>query len=518
VSHPASAVKDEYEDAARIGLRNACKDAEARYDLPEGTLLAIASRETNMRNIVGDHGHGRGVFQIDDRWHADWLRKHGAGGPNETPPVRDAAFYAASLLAANLDAAKDAGVPKDERMRVALAAYNTGFDDAIVGWRAGNPDARTTGQDYSRDVLQRRAVVRDLLPDGNDDDGNRIVIVGPAGGVVAPTSNEKVVINPEHLRSMANLLDRADDSFKDFAHRLATLRKPNLPHSVELHVAAEIAGINVRLRALAPPAHAWAVDLRKRASRVEDPAGGGRGGRGRRPVKYRNRLSIGSQGAQVRTLQRLLNKLGFGPLDVDGIFGPLTQAALRRFQAKRKLDVNGVAGDKTWEALLGHKITIKAPASGGAGAGGGALPKGFSGELERIIRTQVGTINQGSYDMANKYTRDLGRGAEAWCADFVSWAFKKAGHDVGVKPAVSQWVDYFKAKGDWHTAPRVGAVVCFDWPGRGGYTDHVGIVSRIEGDRVYYISGNTSNPGGSGVGVYEKSVPLGAVIGYGWTS
>ena len=36
-----------------------------------------------MRNITGDGGHGRGVFQIDDRYHPDCLSKHGA-----PPPVR----------------------------------------------------------------------------------------------------------------------------------------------------------------------------------------------------------------------------------------------------------------------------------------------------------------------------------------------------------------------------------------------------------------------------------------------
>lgn len=29
--------------------------------------MAIASRETNMHNVVGDGGHGYGIMQIDDR-------------------------------------------------------------------------------------------------------------------------------------------------------------------------------------------------------------------------------------------------------------------------------------------------------------------------------------------------------------------------------------------------------------------------------------------------------------------
>ena len=70
MSTPSEAqLRSQYEDASSIGLRTACKEAEAKYDLPAGLMLAIASRETNMRNINGDGGHGRGVFQIDDRYH-----------------------------------------------------------------------------------------------------------------------------------------------------------------------------------------------------------------------------------------------------------------------------------------------------------------------------------------------------------------------------------------------------------------------------------------------------------------
>ena len=42
------------------------KTAAERYQLPPEILLAIASRETNMRNIIGDGGHGYGIMQIDD--------------------------------------------------------------------------------------------------------------------------------------------------------------------------------------------------------------------------------------------------------------------------------------------------------------------------------------------------------------------------------------------------------------------------------------------------------------------
>jgi N-acetylmuramoyl-L-alanine amidase len=53
----------------------------------------------------------------------------------------------------------------------------------------------------------------------------------------------------------------------------------------------------------------------------------------------------------VMQLQRALNRLGYGPLDVDGSPGPKTRDATRRFQASAGLDVDGVAGPMTWAAL-----------------------------------------------------------------------------------------------------------------------------------------------------------------------
>lgn len=55
---------------------------------------------------------------------------------------------------------------------------------------------------------------------------------------------------------------------------------------------------------------------------------------------------------QVKTLQRLLNAMDNAKLEVDGSFGNLTDAAVRNFQKKRKLTVDGSVGEQTWNALL----------------------------------------------------------------------------------------------------------------------------------------------------------------------
>jgi peptidoglycan hydrolase-like protein with peptidoglycan-binding domain len=59
----------------------------------------------------------------------------------------------------------------------------------------------------------------------------------------------------------------------------------------------------------------------------------------------------GSTGEAVRTVQYLLRAHGHS-LAVDGIFGPRTEAAVRSFQQAHGLTVDGVVGNATWTALL----------------------------------------------------------------------------------------------------------------------------------------------------------------------
>lgn len=62
-------------------------------------------------------------------------------------------------------------------------------------------------------------------------------------------------------------------------------------------------------------------------------------------------LSRGSSGGTVQALQALL--VGYGDkVDVDGIFGPDTEKAVRRYQEKHSLDADGIVGPKTWAMLL----------------------------------------------------------------------------------------------------------------------------------------------------------------------
>jgi len=65
-------------------------------------------------------------------------------------------------------------------------------------------------------------------------------------------------------------------------------------------------------------------------------------------------LSRGDRGKEVLDVQRRLRALGYelGREGIDGFFGPHTELAVRTFQQRRGLLVDGVVGANTWRELV----------------------------------------------------------------------------------------------------------------------------------------------------------------------
>ena len=70
-------------------------------------------------------------------------------------------------------------------------------------------------------------------------------------------------------------------------------------------------------------------------------------------VAMRSTLRRGSRGDDVRDLQFDLYSLGYDQLEIDGIFGLKTDAAVREFQRKCGLTADGIVGPLTWSAIEG---------------------------------------------------------------------------------------------------------------------------------------------------------------------
>ncbi|MCV3212782.1 peptidoglycan-binding protein [Plectonema radiosum NIES-515] len=80
----------------------------------------------------------------------------------------------------------------------------------------------------------------------------------------------------------------------------------------------------------------------------------GEGESQKQKLKFTNQnlptLAFASSGVSVKVLQRLLLSNGYA-VRVDGVFGALTESAVKAFQNRRNLIVDGVVGSRTWREL-----------------------------------------------------------------------------------------------------------------------------------------------------------------------
>lgn len=97
-------------------------------------------------------------------------------------------------------------------------------------------------------------------------------------------------------------------------------------------------------------------------------------------------VGFGSTGSAVSKLQTILNEHGYG-LAVDGIFGEKTRAAVRDYQKRYNLKLDGIAGPETWGSLLGQNGS----SSNGSYTGGGS-----SGKTSTSTNLPLGKVSDGT--------------------------------------------------------------------------------------------------------------------------
>jgi len=126
------------------------------------------------------------------------------------------------------------------------------------------------------------------------------------------------------------------------------------------------------------------------------------------------------------------------------------------------------------------------------------------GQRERIVEI---ALSQDGYEEGennwNKYGEEYGMNNEPWCDIFVWWCAKETGisEDIIPKfayvPDTANWYDrcgrYMNSRrwgGDYY--PQVGDLILFDWD-ETSISDHIGIVTSVDGNTVYTIEGNKNN-------------------------
>lgn len=108
-------------------------------------------------------------------------------------------------------------------------------------------------------------------------------------------------------------------------------------------------------------------------------------------------LRRGAKGSSVTELQTQLKARGFDPGAIDGVFGSMTESAVRAFQAARGLAVDGIVGPQTWGALAAAPPAPAAPAP--------RAPSTYPGGHRRAVHLQVPFRGYQSNDTAGCFRR-----------------------------------------------------------------------------------------------------------------
>ena len=145
---------------------------------------------------------------------------------------------------------------------------------------------------------------------------------------------------------------------------------------------------------------------------------------------------------------------------------------------------------------------------------GGSLFAGLFGN-QQIVSVAMGQLgNSGGQKFWSWYGFDS---RVEWCACFVSWCADQSGliesGNVPKFSLCSDGVSWFQGQNKWQsggTTPTAGMIIFFDWD-HDGNSDHVGIVEKCEGGRVYTVEGNSSDQ----VRQRNYAVDYASIMGYG---
>ncbi|XP_017283201.1 lysozyme g [Kryptolebias marmoratus] len=140
-------------DAGRMEkYRSMIKDVGRQYQIDPALIAAIISRETRAGNVLqngwGDHGNAWGLMQVDVNPNGGGHTKRGEWNSKEhLCQGTEILLYFIGRIQK-----KFPGWSKEQQLKGAIAAYNTG-DGRVDSYE--NVDAKTTGKDYSNDVVAR---------------------------------------------------------------------------------------------------------------------------------------------------------------------------------------------------------------------------------------------------------------------------------------------------------------------------------------------------------------------------
>ncbi|WP_027847254.1 peptidoglycan-binding protein [Marinococcus halotolerans] len=155
-------------------------------------------------------------------------------------------------------------------------------------------------------------------------------------------------------------------------------------------------------------------------------------------------LRRGDRGSEVSSLQSTLKSKGFYSSAVDGVFGPVTDAAVKDFQRAAGIGVDGVVGPVTRKAL-----SSSVTASSGSSNSSSAVAGVSTGSSSAVVNT-------GKQYIGTPYVWGGTSPSGFDCSGFVQYVMKQ--HGVTTKRTVAQmWTQVSKVSN-----PSVGDAVFYE--------------------------------------------------------
>lgn len=213
---------------------------------------------------------------------------------------------------------------------------------------------------------------------------------------------------------------------------------------------------------------------------------------------------LGDQGGKVKLIQEWLCLNGF-LTKIDGDFGPAMDRAVRMFQAREGLLVDGDVGNNTFSRLIAPLAKARSPIAPSAGLDSlGNLIVAYARQhLEQRPR-EVGGQNRGPW--VRLYMGGNEGDAWAWCAGFAMYCVRQACQSLGIPASIESsyscdelakraaaaglLLDEISAQsGELHPGSLfLVRRTATDWT-------HVGIVTGVADGAFDTIEGNTNDEG-----------------------
>jgi hypothetical protein len=221
----------------------------------------------------------------------------------------------------------------------------------------------------------------------------------------------------------------------------------------------------------------------------------------------------GEKSEYVRWVIRALMGLGFlGKGDSTDVFNANAQDAVRWFQRKRGLDVDGEPGPLTRGEMVRllvqarGRLPIVQPINNDTDLRGLVAAVAYEQASKGRRHAPDNEIDQAFLDPLRPALVRLKQWPASdtssvfdWCACWVTGIYRACGVRVpdifmgfwATVALTDSWIDMAKRTGSWTQKAAKGNAALFDWPPQNGEPNHIGIVLEDHGDWVLTAEGNS---------------------------